>query len=158
IIVLAIVGFITCGTATLMTYKRWLSDYVMYFIPVVVTVLTLLLIITGPIITTYFLVFVNLGIMTLYNNFRSLAFSVLLGAGLTVYLFPNPFKEETFGSTDPVMIIMYLDMVAAALLGSSELTDRVHTEEADQRELAIIAEHRTHDIIHQLPASRVNLD
>src|SRR5690606_8238882 len=87
IIVLAIVGFITCGTATLMTYKRWLSDYVMYFIPVIVTVLTLLLIITGPIITTYFLVFVNLGIMTLYNNFRAIAFSALLGTGLTVYLF-----------------------------------------------------------------------
>ncbi len=36
IIVLTVVGFITCSGATLMTYKRWLSGYVMYYIPIVV--------------------------------------------------------------------------------------------------------------------------
>lgn len=55
-----------------MTYKRWLPGYVMYFIPVIITDLTLLLAVTDPIITTYFLVFVNLAVMTLYNTFRAL--------------------------------------------------------------------------------------
>src|SRR5690606_17775472 len=112
-IVLAVVGVTTCGVATIMTYKRWLDGYVMYFIPVIVTLLTLLLIMTGPIITTYFLVFVNLAIMTLYNNFRALLFSSLLGVGLTIYLFNSPYKTDVFGINSPITIMLYLILIAA---------------------------------------------
>src|SRR5690606_10282273 len=67
VITLAIVGFATCGIATVMTYKNWLSQYIMFLIPVILTVLTILLVMTGPVITTYFLVFVSLAVMTLYK-------------------------------------------------------------------------------------------
>nr|WP_208414716.1 methyl-accepting chemotaxis protein [Paenibacillus castaneae] len=153
VIVLLIVGSITCGLATIMTYKRWLSDYVMYFIPMIVTVLTLLLIITGPIITTYFLIFVNLGIMTLYSNFRALAFSTLLGVGLSVYLFMSPYKEEMFGNNDPVTIMMYLAMIAAPLLASTKFSEHLQTEAANQRENAIAEKNRTQAIIDRISSS-----
>ncbi|TMV48026.1 chemotaxis protein [Paenibacillus mesophilus] len=153
IIVLAIVGFITCGTATIMTYKRWLAEYVMYFIPVIITVLTLLLIMTGPVITTYFLIFVNLGIMTLYSNFRALAFSAILGTGLTIYLFMSPYREPMFGDNSPFTIMMYLAMVAGPLLASTKFSERLQTEAAVQRESAIAEKNRAQAIVDQISSS-----
>lgn len=153
IIVLVIVGFITCGIATIMTYRRWLSDYVMYFIPIIVSVLTLLLVITGPIITTYFLIFVNLGIMTLYSNFRAVAFSALLGIILSIYLFISPYKTEMFGDNSPVTIMLYLVLIAAPLLASAKFSERLQAEAANQRESAIAEKNRTQAIIDRISAS-----
>ncbi|GGD81485.1 methyl-accepting chemotaxis protein [Paenibacillus nasutitermitis] len=153
IIVLVIVGSITCGMATIMTYKRWLSDYVMYFIPLIITVLTLLLIITGPVITTYFLIFVNMGIMTLYSSFRALAFSTLLGIILSVYLFMSPYKAEMFGDNDPITIMLYLALVAAPLLASSKFSERLQMEAGAQRENAITEGNRAQAIVDRISSS-----
>jgi len=153
IIVLIIVGGIACGMATIMTYKRWLANYVMYFIPIIISVLTLLLIVTGPIITTYFLVFINLGIMTLYSNFRALLFSTLLGFGLTIYLFISPYKDEMFGNNDPITIFMYLAMVAAPLIASSKFSERLQTDANEQRESAVAEKNNTQAIIDRVASS-----
>lgn len=153
IVVLAIVGFVTCGGATLMTYKRWLSGYVMYYIPVIMTVLTILLIVTAPVITTYFLIFVTLSIMTLYSSFRALLFAALLGTGLTIYLFLSPYKSEMFGDNNPVTIMLYLVMIAAPLLASSRFSQRLQTEAAQERESAIAEKNRTQAVVDRVTAS-----
>lgn len=153
LVVLAVVGIITCGVATIMTYKRWLDGYVMYFIPVIITILTLLLILTGPIITTYFLVFVNLAIMTLYSNFRAVLFSSLLGFGLTIYLFISPFKTEMFGNNSPITIMLYLVMIAAPLLTSAKFSQRLQTEANQEREKAIAEKNRTLGIVERISTS-----
>lgn len=153
IITLIIVGLITCGTATIMTYKRWLAEYVMYFISAIITVLTLLLIITGPIITTYFLIFVNLCIMTLYTSFRAIVFSAILGTGLTIYLFFSPYKEEMFGNNDPATIMLYLVMIAAPLLASSKFSERLQSEAVKQRENAIAEKNRAQTMNDQIMSS-----
>ncbi|MDF2663202.1 MAG: methyl-accepting chemotaxis protein [Paenibacillus sp.] len=153
VIVLIIVGSVTCGAATILTFKRWLADYVMYFIAAIVTVLTLLLIWTGPIITTYFLVFVNLAIMTLYTNFRAIAFSALLGFGLTIYLFVSPYKEEMFGINDPVTITMYLALIVIPLLVSAKFGERLQAEAAAQQQKAIDEQAHSQALIDQLSAS-----
>ncbi|UVI30125.1 methyl-accepting chemotaxis protein [Paenibacillus spongiae] len=153
IIVLIVVGTITCGCATVLTYKRWLAEYVMYFIAAIVTLLTLLLIMTGPIITTYFLVFVNLAIMTLYNNFRAIAFSSLLGVGLTVYLFLSPYKAEMFGNNDSLTIAMYLAMIVIPLLASARFSERIQAEANDQREKATAERNHSQTIVENVSDS-----
>lgn len=152
-IVLAVVGLITCGGATLMTYKRWLESYVMYYIPVIITILTMLLIVTGPVITTYFLVFVNLAIMTLYSSFKPLLFSGILGVGVTLYLFNSPYKEEMFGNNDPITIMLYLILIAAPLLASSKFSERLQSTATQERENAIAEKNRTLEIVDQVSAS-----
>lgn len=153
IIVLIIVGTVACGMATILTYKRWLEQYVMYFIAAIITLLTLLLIWTGPVITTYFLVFVNLAIMTLYTSFRAIAFSALLGAGLTVYLFLSSYKETLFGDNDPFTIFMYLAFIAVPLLASAKFSERLQAEASAQREKAVAEQAHSQAIIDRLSAS-----
>ena len=153
IIALAIVGVLACGTATFMTYKRWFPEYVMYFIPVIMTGLTLLLAVTDPIITTYFLVFVNLSVMTLYNNFRALVFTGALGLALSVYLFLSPYKDEMFTNNSPLTITLYLFLIAVPLIASTRFSEGLQKEADRQREQAIEERNRMRDINAKIAAS-----
>lgn len=67
-LVLLGVGVVTCSLATFMTFRRWMEQYVMYVISCIITILMILMLFTGPIFTTYLLVYVNLVLMTLYGN------------------------------------------------------------------------------------------
>lgn len=157
--VLAIVGLVTCGTATIMTFKRWMEDYVKYYIPVILAVLTLLLAWTGPVITTYFLVFVSLAIMTLYSNYRALLFTAAIGAVLTVYmLFFSPFREAMFGNNSPITIILYLAMIAAPLLVSSRFSERLQAEADREREKAVAEYNRTLAMVDRIASSLTMLN
>jgi methyl-accepting chemotaxis protein len=152
IIALAVVGFITCGIATVMTYKNWLSQYVMFFIPIILSVLTILLMVTGPVITTFFLVFVSLSVMTLYQNFRALLFTTLLGIGVTLFFFLSEYKY-VFGNNHPVTIFLYLLMIAAPLLASSKFGERWQAEAEHQREQALAEKNRAQDMIDRIAAN-----
>lgn len=152
IIALAVVGFVTCGIATVMTYKNWLPKYVMFFIPVILSILTILLMVTGPVITTWFLVFVSLSVMTLYSNFKAIAFTTLLGIGVTLFFIFSEYKF-IFGNNHPVTILLYLLMIAAPLLASSKFGERWQAEAEHQREQALSEKNRVQDMIDRIDAN-----
>lgn len=152
-LVLVSVGFVTCSVATVLTYKRWLERYIMYIISAIVTLLTILLITTGPVITTYFLVYVNLAIMTLYCNFRAIVFSALLGAGLTGYLFTSTYRQEMFADHAPLTIFLYLILISVPLLTSTKFSERLQKEAADGREGALEEKNRAQAIVDQVSSS-----
>ncbi|MBB6733162.1 chemotaxis protein [Cohnella sp. CBP 2801] len=158
IYVLAAVGFVACAAATLLTYKRWLENYVMYIISAIITALTVLLILTGPVITTYFLVYVNLAIMTLYGNFRSIVFSAVLGAGLTGYLFASDYRHEMFADNAPLTVFLYLAMIAAPLLASAKFSERLQKAAADGREKALEERNRAQDLARNVASSLQELN
>ncbi|QHW32042.1 chemotaxis protein [Paenibacillus rhizovicinus] len=153
ITILLLVGGVTCTAATVLTFNRWFSNYIMYFISAIVTVLTLLLIMTGPIWSTYLLVYVNLGIMTLYSNSRSIAFSGISGAGLTVYLFLSPYSADLFGEQDAFSLLMYLVLFAAPLYASARFSERLQTEVFAQSDSAIREKNHTQAIVDRVSGS-----
>lgn len=152
-IALVAVGSVTCGMATIMTYRRILERYVMYIISSIIILLTLLLIYTGPVITTYFLVYVNLTVMTLYSSFRAITFSTILSTGLTAYLLVSPFKVELFGDYSPLSICLYLGLIALPLLVSTKFSEQLQKEATLQREQAEIERDRSQSIITQAAES-----
>jgi methyl-accepting chemotaxis protein len=152
IMVLIIAGSITCGLATILTYKRWLENYIMYLISFIITILSLLLIVTDPIITTYFLVYVNLAIMTLYSNFRAITFTFITVTGLTIYLHLSPYKE-IFGNNAPYTIFLYLFMIGIPLLVSSRFSERLQADANQQREAAMNERNHSQSVIDKVSAS-----
>ena len=158
ITVLAIVGTIAGGTATLLTYKRWWPSYIMYLISAIISVLTVLLILTGPIITTYFLVYVNLAIMSLYSSSRAIAFSALSGIALTIYCFLSPFKDEMFGNNDPITIMLYFLLIAVPLYVTAKFSERVQAAASVQREQAVEERNRAQRVIDQVAESLADLN
>lgn len=157
-IALASVGIVTCGVATLMTYKRWAERYVMYVISSIITLLTILLIYTGPVITTYFLVYVNLTIMTLYSSFRAIMFSTVLGAATTAFLLNSQFRDDLFGNNAPLTICLYLGLIAVPLLVSSRFSEQLQKEAATQREQAEVERDRNKAVVDQASESLVVLN
>ncbi|TCN00592.1 methyl-accepting chemotaxis protein [Paenibacillus sp. BK033] len=158
IIVLAIVGTLTCGATTILAYKGWLTNYIMYFISTIVTVLTLLLLLTGPIITTYFLVYVNLAIMTLYGNSRAIGYSGLMGVLLTVYCYASPDKTEIFGNNAPTTMFMYFFMVAVPLYVSTKFSERLQRNIIEQGEQAMLENKRSLELVRQVSSSAGQLN
>ncbi|OCT16357.1 chemotaxis protein [Paenibacillus pectinilyticus] len=157
IIVLLVVGTLTCGMATLLTYKRWLTTYIMYIISAIITLLTWLLILTGPIFTTYLLVYVNLAIMTLYCSSRAIAFSSLLGVILTAYFFLSPYKTDIFGDNDMVNMYMYLALIAVPLFVSTKFSEKLQHAIISEREQAVSEKNKSVDLVNLVSSSLVLL-
>lgn len=153
IIVLAIVGTFACGVATFLSVKRIWPEYIKYIISTIVTVLTLLLIMTGPVITTYSLVYVNLAIMTLYGSSRGIAFSGGIGLLLTIGLFLSKYNDELFGDNDPFTMVLYLLMIAVPLYASAKFSERLQSEVVSRSEQAIAEKNRARDIVEKVSAS-----
>lgn len=152
-IMLLIVGTTTCGVATILHFKRWLTTYIMYIISTIVTILALLLITTGPIITTYFLVYVNLAIMTLYSSSRAIAYSTLMGAGLTAYISFSQYKDDVFGNNSVVTMFMYFFIIAIPLFVSTRFSERLQNEVFQQREEAIQEKNHSLELVGQVSTS-----
>ncbi len=153
IIVLAIVGTFACGVATFLSVRRIWPEYIKYIISTIVTALTLLLIMTGPVITTYSLVYVNLAIMTLYGSSRGIAFSGGIGLLLTIGLFLSQYNEELFGDNDPFTMVLYLLMIAVPLYVSAKFSERLQNEVVSRSEQAIAEKNRAQDIVEKVSAS-----
>jgi methyl-accepting chemotaxis protein len=157
IIVLLVVGTLTSGLATLLTYKRWLTTYIMYIISAIITLLTWLLILTGPIFTTYLLVYVNLAIMTLYGSSRAIAFSSFMGVVLTAYFFISPYKTEIFGDNDMVNMYMYLALIAVPLFVSTKFSEKLQKDIFSEREQAVLEKNKSVDLVNLVSSSLVSL-
>ena len=148
-IALAGVGSVTCGFATFVTYKRIIERYVMYIISLIIILLTLLLIYTGPVITTYLLVYVNLAVLTLYTNFRAITFATFLSAGLTLYFLLSPLKEELFGDSSPITILLNLALIAIPLVVSTKFSEQLQKETELQRVTVEFERDRSQSIVNQ---------
>lgn len=153
IIMLLLVGTVTCGIATVLTYKRWLTTYIMFILSAIITLLTLLLMLTGPILTTYLLVYVNLAIMTLYASSRAIAFSSFMGVLLTTYFFLSPDRAAIFGDNAPMTMYMYFALFAVPLFVSTRFSEKLQKEMHKQSEHAIQEKNKSFDLIQQVSAS-----
>ncbi|MBO9608142.1 MAG: chemotaxis protein [Paenibacillaceae bacterium] len=156
IVMLIIVGAITCGIAAAMTYAHFLEQYTMYVISASITVLTYLLVTTGtePVITTYLLVYVNLAVMTLYNNYRPILFSGLLSIGLTVYLVSDPYyREPMFGKNDPMTLYLFIVLVTGALIASMRFGERLQRDVYEKQKAAEQARQRAESLLEHISST-----
>ncbi|MCJ8014618.1 methyl-accepting chemotaxis protein [Paenibacillus sp. KQZ6P-2] len=156
IMLLAGVGLVTCGAATFMTYRRLLVSYIKYFVACIFTSIVLLLILSDPhpIISTYFLVYVNLAVMTLYSDYKPIIFTGVLGAGVTTYLFMTPsFKEQLFPGESLVYLYLYLAFATAALAFSAGFSQRLQRQVTAKQQETLEAKHTVDGLLDQLKAS-----
>jgi len=148
---LIIVGLVICAIAALFTYKRWFESYIMYFTSLSITVLMMLLIQSGPIITTYLLVYVNLAVMTLYGNYRPILFSSLQGLAITNYLFMDPFyRINVFKSLDDDSLLtlnMFVILAAGALIASGIFSEKLQQDVLQKQNAALQAKNQVDQLL-----------
>ncbi|ACT02993.1 methyl-accepting chemotaxis protein [Paenibacillus sp. JDR-2] len=153
IILLAVVGLISCGLATLMTYKRIMIQYIMYVVPVILTALTVLLIVSDPhpIISTYFLVYVNIAVMTLYADYKPIIFTGVLGMGVSTYIFLDPdLQKQLFPNDSLLYLFLYLIFATVALSFSAKFSQRLQSDVTSERREALEAKELTEKVVEKL--------
>ncbi|QAY65195.1 methyl-accepting chemotaxis protein [Paenibacillus protaetiae] len=161
IMTLAAVGIVTCGITTLMTYKKWFVSYIKYLVPFILTALAVLLIVSdpNPIISTYFLVYVNITIMTLYSDYKPIVLTGILGMGFTTYLFlDQEYQQRLFPGDSLLYLYMYLIFATAALAVSAGFSQRLQLQVSRERSDALTAKDVSEQLIDKLKSSIIILD
>ncbi|MED5016350.1 methyl-accepting chemotaxis protein [Paenibacillus chibensis] len=156
ILLLAVFGLVTCGTATLMTYRRILTSYIKYFVASIITVIVLMLILSDPhpIISTYFLIYVNLAVMTLYADYKPIIFTGILGAGVSTYLYLTPtYREQLFPGESLVYLYLYLAFATAALAFSAGFSQRLQQQVTAKQQETLEAKNTVDNLLQQLKSS-----
>ncbi|GLX69484.1 methyl-accepting chemotaxis protein [Paenibacillus glycanilyticus] len=153
ILLLAIVGLISCGLATFMTYKRIMVQYIMYVVPIILTALTVLLIVSDPhpIISTYFLVYVNIAVMTLYADYKPIIFTGVLGMGVSTYIFmDSDLQQQLFPSDSLLYLFLYLIFATVALSFSAKFSQRLQADVTAERREALESKELTEKVVEKL--------
>jgi len=161
IITLIISGGIMCGLTTFLTYKRILVSYVMYLVACIFAMITVLLIISDPepLISTYFLVYVNIALMTLYSNYKPIVFAGVLGLGISTYLFLDPaYQQRLFPNESLAYLYLYLIMLTIALAFSARFSERLQRAADTERHKAIEAKELGEQLLAKLASSIATLD
>ncbi|MCC3377352.1 methyl-accepting chemotaxis protein [Cohnella sp. REN36] len=156
ILILVVTGTVMCGLATLLTYKRILTGYVMYLVPVILTLLTVLLIVSdpNPIVSTYFLVYVNIALMTLYANYKPILLAGALGLGTSAYLFLDPkFGERLFPHDSLLYLALYLVFVTAALAASARFGAQLQRQVTEEKGQAVASKELSDKLVDKLESS-----
>ncbi|THF76347.1 methyl-accepting chemotaxis protein [Cohnella fermenti] len=155
VILIAFGGF-ACGLATVLTYKRVWSQYVMYFVPVILSVITLLLLVSdpNPIVSTYFLVYVNIALMTLYSNYKPILLAGVLGMATTTYVFlDSKLGPELFPNDSLLYLYMYLIFLTVALAASARFGEKLQSQVAEEHHRTSAAKELSDRLIGKLESS-----
>ncbi|WP_338554322.1 methyl-accepting chemotaxis protein [Paenibacillus sp. KS-LC4] len=156
ILFLALVGGGMSAAATFMTYRGILAAYIKYMVPCILTIIVSFLIISdpNPIVSTYFLVYVNLAIITLYADYRPIIFTGVLGAALSTYLFLDPvLQPKLFPGESLAYLFLYLMFATGALAFSANFTQRLQKQVTDRQREAEASKDMAEELLNKLKSS-----
>jgi methyl-accepting chemotaxis protein len=161
ILSLTVSGTVMCGLTTFLTYRRIWTQYVMYLVAFIFSMITVLLIVSDPepLISTYFLVYVNIALMTLYCNYKPIVFAGLLGMGISTYLFLDPvYQQRLFPNESLAYLYLYLIMLTIALIFSARFSEKLQREADTERRNALEAKELSDELLAKLQSSITIMD
>lgn len=156
ILLLAGSGALLCGISAIMAYRKIGSAYVKYAVPCSLTLIVSLLILSdpNPIVSTYFLVYVNLTIITLYSDYKPIIFTGILSAALTTYLFLDPtYQERLFPGEKLAYLYLYLAFATTGLAVSARFSQKLQREVTDRQREAQASNELSEQLLGQLRSS-----
>ena len=156
LITLSIVSVFCCSIATYMTYANKGTKYVMFVIPLIVAALTFLLIYQDPepIIGTYLLVYLNLGLMTLYSNYKPIVFAGFLGIATTLYFYYTPFYHDKMFAREPLSyLLLFLCFTTVALAFAARFSEKLQKAVLDKQHDTEQAKKQSDAVLNKLQTS-----
>lgn len=161
IVVLIIVGGFISALATLMTFVAKLSPYVKYIVPFGLVSITTVLIVTDPepIVSTYFLLYVNMAIVTLYSDYRPIVLTGVLGGGVTTYLYMDEaIRTRIFPHDSLMYLYLYLLFATLALCVSAYFAQRLQRNIRTREQEALASKELSDKLIDKLQQSILMLN
>lgn len=156
LVTLLVVGGLCCSIATYMAYANRGTRYVMFIIPVISSMLIFLLIYQDPepLISTYLLVYVNIGLMTLYSNYKPILLAGVLGLIQTTYFYFTPFFHDKMFSREPLIyLLLYLVFATVAMAFAARFSERLQRDVLVKQRDTELAKQRGDEILSRLQSS-----
>lgn len=124
------------------------------------TIIVTLLIVSdpNPIVSTYFLVYVNLAIITLYADYRPIILTGVLGAAVSTYLFFDPvLQPKLFPNESLVYLFLYLLFATVALAFSAGFSGKLQRQVTDKQREALASKDMAEALLAKLNSSIIVL-
>ncbi|MGI2294618.1 methyl-accepting chemotaxis protein [Paenibacillus sp. GXUN7292] len=156
VLTLLVVGGAMNVIITAMTYRNWLTAYVKYIVPVNLSIIASMLILAdpNPIVSTYFLVYVNLAIITLYSDYKPIILTGVLSALLTTYIFNDDMlRQAIFPNDSLVYLFLYLVFATVGLAFSATFTQKLQKQITDREQEAQNSRNMAESLLGKLQAS-----
>lgn len=156
ILTLAFGGGAACAVFTVLAYRRILPGHIMYLAPCYSAGLTVYLIVSdpNPIVSTYFLLYVGMTLMTFFNNDKAIIFSGAVSAAATTYLYMNDSIRESIFPNEPLIYLyLYLILATAALTFTARFTAKLQDQIQRDQSDAAAAKAAAEGVLDKLKAS-----
>src|SRR5690606_19167256 len=101
-----------------------------------------------PIVSTYFLVYVNMAIVALYSDYRPVVLTGVLGAAMTTYIFfDETIQQRIFPHDELIFLYLYLLFATITLSMAAIYAQRWQRKMKEQQLAAIKARELSEQLV-----------
>lgn len=154
-VVLMVSGGIIVTGATLLVWKRWFINYVMYYVAISMAVISYTLISTANSFSSYMIIYYSIAVCTLYNNFRPILTSSIFALFFTNYFFVTERNTLFALFEDPALLTLnaFVVLVTGSLMAAGVFGERLQKQNAKRYEELTEARKRTDELLHHVGES-----
>lgn len=152
---LSTIGVGMCVLVSFFRWKKIMIQGTMYVVTIALAVICYIMLAGVQHITAYILVYYSLILVALYQDFKPILLSGIIGIGLTVYFFFN-YQEKIFPSCNKSSLanfIIYLVLFSGILIFQSTFSEKLRKKAYDSAEAAAKEKENLDNVLKQLKAS-----
>ncbi|MGZ4112701.1 MAG: methyl-accepting chemotaxis protein [Tumebacillaceae bacterium] len=130
IVTLLITGVALCTVTTVLVWKKIIVKYIMYVVVLQLGITSYFMMSNADSIVYYMMIYFSLAVASLYQNFRPLLVSGLIGIGFTNYFFFANHDGMFKGSSDKGLIAfnLFLVLVVGVMISQTRSTEKQYKE------------------------------
>lgn len=127
---LFVTGAVLCTTVTVLTLRRLMITKIMYVVVLQLAITSYFMMATGESIVYYMMIYFSLAVSSLYQNFRPLLATALLGFAFTnyFYIFHQNFMFAGMSVQGLVALNLLLALTTGVMIGQAVSTERQEKE------------------------------
>lgn len=158
--ILITVGGLIALIATVLVWKRWLTQYMMYYIVIALAIISYILIAIAVSFTTYLIIYYSLAICTLYNNYRPTVLSSVFALFFTNYFFITE-RETLFAGFEDFSIFslnLFVVLITGPLIATGVFSERLQKQVLIRNEEVEAAQRRSNELLEHIVESAKQLE
>jgi len=146
------------GTCILVSYFRWKKIMIqgtMYIVTIGLAIVCFIMLAGVKHITAYVMVYYTLILVALYQDYKPILLSGIIGIGLTIYFFFN-YQESIFPNCNKSSLanfVVYLILFTVILIFQSTFSERLRKKAYDSAEAAAREKENLDKVLKQLKGS-----
>lgn len=158
--ILITAGSIIAFIATVLVWKRWFTQYMMYYVVIALAIVSYILISLAVSFTTYLIIYYSMAICTLYNNYRPIVLSSLFAVFFTNFFFITE-RDTLFAGFEDFSIFslnMFIALVAGPLITTGVFSERLQKQVLMRNKEVEAAQQRSDDLLAHIVDSAKQLE